>query len=194
MSQLHFKRESVFIAGTALLGAMVAVADWTFKISGLKIPFPLLPFLRFDLLGIPMLLSYFLFGFLSGFITSMVAWLSIAYRDPFSGFMKFLAEFSTIIGVYLVLRTRRPSSHWVKSISMIVGILVRVVVMAVANILLLPIFMPGFYKTYTAVIVLIPLMSLFNAIQGILSVFGGFLLYEAVVLRLPSLKGHIAPH
>jgi riboflavin transporter FmnP len=189
MNQRYFKRESVFIAGTALLGAMVAVLDWTFKIAGLKIPFPIPPltFLRFDLLGIPMFLSYFLFGFLSGFITSMVAWLSIAYRDPFSGFMKFVAEFSTIIGVYLVLRTRRPSSHWWKSISMISGVLVRVAVMAIANILLLPIFMPAIYKTYTAVIVLIPLMSVFNAMQGVLSVFGGFFLYEAVILRLPSL-------
>lgn len=188
MSQLYFKRKSFFIAGTALLGAMVAVLDWTFKIAGLKIPFPLLPFLKFDVLGIPMLLSYFLFGFSSGFITSMVAWLSIASRDPFSGFMKFLAEFSTIIGVYFVLRTRRPSSYWWKGIAIISGILVRVVVMAVANILLLPIFMPAVYKTYTAVIVLVPLMSIFNAVQGVLSVFGGFLFYEAVMLRLPSLK------
>jgi hypothetical protein len=48
--------------------------------------------------------------------------------------------------------------------------------------------MPAIYKTYNAVIVLIPLISLFNAIQGAVSVFGGFLIYEAVVLRLPSLK------
>jgi len=74
------------------------------------------------------------------------------------------------------------------AIAMISGIFVRVVVMAIANILLLPIFMPEFYKTYTAVIVLIPFMSLFNAIQGILSVFGGFFFYEAIVLRLPLLK------
>jgi len=188
VSQLYVKRKSVFIAGTALLGAMVAVLDWVFKIAGLKIPFPLLPFLKFDVLGIPMLLSFFLFGFLSGAITSMVAWLSISFRDPFSGFMKFLAEFSTIIGVYLVLRARRPTSNWWKTISMVSGILVRVIVMAVANILLLPIFMPAFYKTYTAVIVVIPLISVFNAIQGAVGVFGGFLFYEAVILRLPSLK------
>jgi len=188
MGQLYVKRKSVFIAGTALLGALVAVLDWAFKLSGLKIPFPLLTFLKFDVLGIPMLLSYFLFGLFSGTITSLIAWLSIAFRDPFGGFMKFLAEFSTIVGVFLVLKTRRPASNWWKALSMFSGILVRVVVMAVANVLLLPIFMSGFYKTYAAVIVLVPLISAFNAIQGAVSIFGGFLLYEAVILRLPSLK------
>ncbi len=187
MSRPYIKRKSALIAGTALLGAVVVVLDW----SRLKTPYPLLPFLKFDALGIPMLLSYFLFGLPSGTLTSIVAWLSISPRDPlfpFSGLMKFLAEFSTIIGVYLALRARRPTSNWWKSLSMISGISVRVLVMAVANILLLPIFMSSYYKTYAAVIVLIPLISLFNIVQGAVSVFSGFLVYEALVLRLPSLK------
>ena len=138
-----------------------------------------------------MLLSYFLFGFLSGTITSVISWLSISTHDPlfpFSGFMKFLAEFSTIIGVYLVLRARRPTSFSWKLISMISGVSVRVIVMAIANIMLLPVFMSTFYKSYEAVIVLIPLISLFNAVQGAISVAGGFLVYEALVLRFSSLK------
>jgi riboflavin transporter FmnP len=185
MSVFYIRRKSVFVAGTALLGAAVAVLDLGVR---LKIPFPFLPYLKFDVLGIPMLLSSFLFGFFSGSITSLVAWLSISTRDWFSGFMKFAAEFSTVIGVYAVLRARSPSNAWWKSLAMISGMSVRVIVMAVANIVLLPVFMPAIYKTYDAVIVLIPLISLFNAIQGAVSVFGGFLIYEAVVLRLPSLK------
>lgn len=185
MSMLYVRRKSVFIAGTALLGATVAVLDLGVR---LKIPFVLLPYLKFDVLGIPMLLSSFLFGFFSGTITSLVAWLSISTRDSFSGFMKFAAEFSTVIGVYVVLRARNPSNVRWKALAMISGVLVRVIVMAVGNIVLLPVFMPTFYKTYDAVIVLIPLISLFNAIQGSVSVFGGFLIYEGVVLRLPSLK------
>jgi hypothetical protein len=67
------------------------------------------------------------------------------------------------------------------------GIALRVIVMDVANVLLLPIFTP-YYSTPEAVILIVPFISLFNIIQGAVSVFGGFLLYEAVVLRLPSLK------
>ena len=187
LTQFYVKRKSVFIAGTALLGAMVAVLDWTFKLGGLKIPFPPLPILRFDALGVLMLLSYFLFGFLSGTITGLVAWLSISLRDPtgFSGFMKFLAEFSTIAGLYLVLRVRRQASQWWKALSMCSGISVRVITMAVANYLLLPIFTPSNVET---VILWLPLISVFNIIQGAVSLFGGFLLYEAVILRLPSLR------
>jgi riboflavin transporter FmnP len=190
LTLLYIKRRSVFIAGTALLGAVVAVLDVTFKIAGLKIPFPLLTFMKFDALGIPMLLAYFLFGLLSGVISSGIAFLSITLRsgDAFSGFMKFLAEFVTIAGVFIVLKTRKPTSNRWKALAMISGILVRVSVMGIANVLLLPIFMGGFYKTYTAVLVLVPLISMFNAIQGAVSIFGGFLLYEAVIRRLPSLK------
>jgi hypothetical protein len=71
---------------------------------------------------------------------------------------------------------------------MISGVSVRVIVMAIANITLLPVFMSTFYKSYEAVIVLIPLISLLNAVQGAISVAGGFLVYEALVLRFSSLK------
>lgn len=166
----------------------MAVLDWTFKIGGLKILFPPLPMLKFDALGVLMLLSYFLFGFLSGVITGLVAWLSISLRDPtgFQGFMKFLAEISTIVGVYLVLRTRRPASHWWKILSMTSGVLVRVLVMAVANYFLLPVFVAN--VSFELALTWLPAISVFNAIQGAVSVFGGFLVYEAVILRLPSLR------
>jgi riboflavin transporter FmnP len=185
MSLFCIRRKSVFVAGTALLGGVVVVLDLVVR---LKIPFPPLPYLKLDVLGVPMLLSSFLFGFFSGSITSLVAWLTISTRDWFSGFMKFAAEFSTMMGVYIVLKTKGPSSAWWKALAMISGVLVRVIVMAVANIALLPVFYSTLYKTYDAVTVLIPLISLFNAVQGAVSVFGGFLVYEAVVLRLPSLK------
>jgi len=184
---LYIERKSVFIAGTALLGAIVAVLDWTFKIAGLKIPFPLLTFLKFDLMGIPMFLAYFLFGFLSGVVTSLIAFLSISFRDPFSGFMKFLAEFATIAGVYLVLRAQKPFGVKQKLLAVLCGIILRVVVMDVANVSLLPIFSP-YFKTPMAVVIILHWVSLFNALQGAISVFGGFLLYEAVIMRLPSLK------
>lgn len=188
MSQLYVQRKSVVLACTALLGAVVAVLDWTFRIAGLKIPFPLLPFLKFDFLGVPMLLAYFLFGFPAGIVTSFVAFLSISFRDPFSGFMKFLAELATIVGVYIALRARKPTSGILKILAMISGIIVRVAVMDIANVLMLPIFLPAFYPAPMTVIILLPLISLFNTIQGVISTFGGFLLYEAVIRRLPSLK------
>jgi len=186
MNLLPDKRRSVLIAGTSLFGALVFVLDWSFKLSGLKIPFPLLTYLRFDLLGIPIFISFFLFGIFSAATTSLIAMLSIAFRDPFSGFMKFLAEFTTILGVYIVFRFKRRTNKWWKIMAMGSGISMRVIVMSIANVLLLPIFIST--QTFDAVLVLLPLLGVFNVIQGVISIFGGFLFYEAVTLRFQNQK------
>jgi riboflavin transporter FmnP len=188
MSRLYTKRKSIFIAGTAILGAVVAVLD---MLKVLKIPYPPLPFLVFDVVGIPMVLAYFFFGLFSGVIACFVALITISFRDPtgFKGFMKCIAELATIIGAFIVLRAKSPSfSHKRKKIfAGISSVALRVVVMAVVNVLLLPIVFPNFWTTET-VIVLLPAFSVFNAIQGVISIAGGFLVYEAIMLRLPSLR------
>ena len=184
MNLLPFKRKSVYIAGTSLFGALIFVLDWSFKLAGLKIPFPLFVNLKFDLLGIPIFIAYFLFGTFSGFTTSVIAMISIAFRDPFSGFMKFLAEFTTILGVYIVFKIKKPTNKRLKIVATGSGILMRVLIMSIANVLLLPIFIPSL--TLDAIIVLLPLIGLFNTIQGVISIFGGFLFYEAVVLRFKN--------
>jgi len=178
----------VFVAGTALFGALVAALDWVYKIGWLKISFvPPLTFLKFDALGIPMMLSYLLFGLLSGTMTSLVAWVSISFRNPFSGFMKFMAEFSTMIGVYIVLRTRSFTSVWLRTVGLISGALVRGIVMVIVNVLLLPIFTT---TTQEFVLAWVHFFFIFNVAQGVISVVGGFLIYEAILLRLPSLKAN----
>jgi riboflavin transporter FmnP len=179
MSRFYTERKSRFIAGTTLLGATVAVLDWLSKIFSLKMPFPLLIYLKFDVIGIPAVMAYLLFGPLSGVIACLVAFLSISFRNPFSGFMKGLAELATVIGAFLILRVRSPSFlHKRKKIfAGISSVVLRVVVMAVAIIFLIPTW-----------IVSLPVLCLFNAVQGTISITGGFLVYEAIMLRLPSLK------
>jgi len=189
LSRLYAERKSRFIAGTTLLGVTVAVLDWLSKIFSLKVPFPLLIVLKFDVIGIPAVIAYLLFGPLSGVVACLVAFLSISFRNPFSGFMKGLAELATVIGAFLILRVRSPSVlHKPKKIfAGFSSVALRVIVMAVANVLLLPVFLSNFYTT-EIVITLLPIICLFNAIQGTISIAGGFLIYEAIMLRLPSLR------
>jgi len=85
------------------------------------------------------------------------------------------------------LRTQKSFGVKQKLVASLSGISLRVAVMAVANVSLLPIFSP-YFKTPMAVVIILHWVSLFNALQGAISVFGGFLLYEAVIMRLPSLK------
>jgi len=69
------------LAGTAILAALVVVFDYTMKYSSLKIPFPWLPFLKFDFTGIPVVLSLLLFGLIPGTFTSIIASVAILTRS-----------------------------------------------------------------------------------------------------------------
>jgi len=51
------KWNTTTLAGTATLSALVVILDYALKYSNLKIPFPLLPYLRFDFTGIPVIIS-----------------------------------------------------------------------------------------------------------------------------------------
>lgn len=174
----------MLIAGTAILGAVVAVLEMS---RFLRIPFPLFPILKFDVVGIPMVLTYFLFGLLPGVTTCFISFTIISFRNPFGGLMKCTAEIATIVGAFLILRKKGSASYKNKLFAIVSSILLRVVVMAVANILLLPVFYPMFYTTRAAIVVL-PFNCIFNSIQGLISIFGGFLVHEAITQRLPSFK------
>jgi riboflavin transporter FmnP len=173
----------VLVAGTAVLGAVVAVLELS---RFLRIPFPLLPFLKFDIIGIPMVIGYLSFGLLSGAATCFVSFAIISFRNPFSGFMKCLAELSTIIGAYIILRSKRMNTSLKsKTFAVCSSIISRVVIMAVANVLFFPLF--GGLTAQT-VIALLPFTCPFNAIQGAISIIGGLIVHEAIVQRLPSLR------
>jgi riboflavin transporter FmnP len=177
---------TTFIARTAILGALVVVFDYAMKFSGFKIPFPPLSYLKFDFTGIPIVLSFFLSGLTSGATTSIVAMLAILARsgDVVSAFMKALAEFSTVLGMLIGLTMFKNCLRLAKPASFFTGCTVRVVVMALANLIVLPLYYP---MTFEAVLLTTPLTAVFNLIHGLLSTSGGYLIYEAIKLRIPSL-------
>src|SRR5579884_2511038 len=73
------------LALTAVLASVAALLS----LSSLSIPFPLLPFLRFDLAEVPDILSFMLLNLHSSF-------------DPIIGpTMKFMAVFATMLGLYV---------------------------------------------------------------------------------------------
>ncbi len=174
-------KKTVKLTGTAVLCALVYVFDWGLKSSGVRLPFIWMPIMRFDFTGIPIALSMFLYGIPATATTSIVALLIILMRgDPVGASMKALAEFSTMLGFALVLRFNQVP----KVMSFPIGILLRVLVMIAANIAVLPVF----YKTPLEVTILsIPLIAIFNSMQGFVSIFGGFAIYESLKRRMPSL-------
>jgi len=174
------------LTGTAVLGALVVVFDYTMKFSGLKIQFiPPLQFLHFDFTGVPIVLSLFLFDLIPGGITtSAVSFFAILVRsgNPVGPLTKALAEFSTIFGVALGLKWFKNPTKLTKVMSGVLGVALRCLIMFFVNLAIQPVY----YGTpLMGVLLLSPLVALFNAIQGSISILGGYLIYEAVMRRTP---------
>ena len=181
-------RKSVRLTGTAILAAMVIVFDYTLKYSGLKIPFPWMPFLKFDFTGVPIVVALLMFSLPSAAATSLAASLGIIIRsgDLIGGAMKGIAELSTVVGmaVGLLIAGRISRSGYAsKGVSLVMGLAFRVIVMSAWNLVVLP----AYYGIpYDAAVGMLPLLGVFNAMQGSISILLGHVLHEAYTRRVPS--------
>jgi riboflavin transporter FmnP len=179
-------RRSSLLTGTALLSALVIVFDYTLKFSGLKIPFPWMPMLKFDFTGIPIALSLFIYGLPSALTTSLVAFVGIVARsgDVLSAAMKFAAEFSTVLGLALGMRLAcRFTSRTQKGLGFALGVVFRVAAMSVANIFVLPVYGYPIEVAYG----MLPLIAAFNVVGGAITILFSAFLYEAIKRRFPML-------
>jgi len=168
------------LTGTAILSALVVVFDYGLKFSGLKIPFPWLPLLKFDFTGVPIALSLLLYGLSSGATTSIVASLAILARsgDLVGAVMKAIAEFSTVLGMAIGLRL---PSHSRKSVSVVAGVALRIATQSITNLVVLPAY---YGMPHSVAVGLLPMIGVFNAIQGVITVLLGYFLYGAYVRRV----------
>ena len=169
------------LTGTAILAALVIVFDFAMKYSGLKLPFPWYPNLKFDFTGVPIALSLFLYGFPSSVTTCLVAGIGIVARsgNVISASMKVAAELATVLGIHLGDRVKAGSKY----VSWGAGLVSRILIMTVVNLYVLP---NVYHVPMEATIGLLPLIGIFNAIQGAITVGLGYFLYEAVKSRLPQ--------
>jgi riboflavin transporter FmnP len=181
------KWNTTTLAGTATLSALVVILDYALKYSNLKIPFPLLPYLKFDFTGIPIVISALLFGLFPGILTSAVAFVAILTRsgDLIGSSMKGMAELSTILGMAtgfkLFGRLRRTGS-------VSIGLASRVLIMTIVNLVFLYtglLLLPSLYKD--ALVTWVLIVGAFNLAQGAVSAVGGYLVFEMIRKRAPSL-------
>ena len=176
-------RRSIFIAGTASFGALTVIFDYIFKFSGLKIPFPWLPVLKFDITGIPIISASMIYGFNSGIVVSLIAFLAIFLRSGkvVEAFMKALAEFSTVVGVCIGIRLFK---FRFKLVYPLLGALIRPIVMCVACLVVLP----SYHGIPIPVVLsIMPFIAVFNVIQAFISGFGGLFIYEVVARKASHL-------
>jgi len=167
--------KSFRIALTAVFGALVVIFDYSFKILQLKIPFPWFPTLKFDFTGVPIVLSYLFCDISCGGNVSLVAFLAIYMRsgDAVGAMTKSLAEFLTIFGMFLGARFKKLR----RSIQYLLGAFLRCTIMALVNLIVLPVY-PGI--PVNLVFQLIPLTMAFNFIQASISILVAFFIFDKV--------------
>jgi riboflavin transporter FmnP len=173
---------SARLTGTAILASLVIVFDYALKFSGLKIPFPWMPFLKFDFTGIPIVIALLLYGLHSATTTSIVASLGIIARsgDLIGGAMKGVAELSMVLGLVAGLKLIERMNFRKIVVAMVIGVVTRILIMSVWNLIVLP----NFYGIpFSVTVGMLPLIGLFNAIQGALTLFLGYFIYESYVRR-----------
>lgn len=176
---------TAILTGTAIMAALVIVFDYSLKYSGLKIPFPWYPNLKFDFTGVPIIISLFMYGLSPAITTSLVAGIGIVMRSGnwISASMKFFAELSTVFGLYLgesVLFKDRVGTNYH---AWALGIVSKVLIMTVINLYVLPNF---WHIPYAVTVGLLPMIGVFNVIQGLVTIGLGHFLFQAVKARLPN--------
>ncbi len=178
------QNKSARLTGTAILAALVIVFDYSLKYSGLKIPFPWYPQIKFDFTGIPIIMSLFMYGFPSAITTSLIAGIGIFMRssNTLAATIKALAELSTVTGLHIGQNILSKNQKTPNYIAWGLGVVSRVIVMTAVNIYVLP----NIYRVPMEVTMgLLPLIGVFNVLQGLLTIGLGHYLFNAVKTRLP---------
>ncbi len=203
----RLRSPSAAIAVTAIFSAMAVVITMT----NLTIPFPPLPYLKFDLSEVPVTVALMLMGPVYGFLSSVIYWIVLTMRagDVLGPAMKFAAVASMIVGFWVASAIYRRVVKKKSIISMMVsgfllGSLFRIIVMSVFNYLVL-LYIAPYYVDFIApilssiglpaettmdvVIWSLLLTAVYNAIHSAISVFPAYLLMKASLERVPGIIG-----
>ena len=162
----HFLRKTVKKKLSLVLMASIAVL---LSLAKVEIPFPLVPFLKFDLAEVPSILTLLIFGFKEALIVSIIHFsilLFVGSFTPIGPLMKWIAVVSTILGAFLVRR---------KHVEVLSAMVVRSVFMVILNIVVLLTIFPGllFYPLE----VMCVFVALFNSLHVLLDYFLSYPLY-----------------
>lgn len=136
-SVLGHQNKTKKYVGVSLLTALAIV------FAGLRIPipFPILPYLKFDITEIPIFIVLIFYGFKYSVISSVLYWiilLNIGDFTPIGPTMKFLAILSTLTGYTIGYKVSRSNI-----VGLVCSAIVRVIVMSIMNYIVLVILMPG---------------------------------------------------
>ncbi len=195
------------IALSAIFSALAVMLT----MINITIPFPLLPYLKFDFSEIPVTMAFFLIGPQYALLSTAIYWIVLTIRagDILGPAMKGAAVASMIIGLWVSSKvTKGNKTKGVKSLitsSLAIGGLLRVVVLSMFNYAVLTYIAPFWldYATGLVAVLGLPttsasqtilwvllLTGLYNFLLTALSMVPSVFISEAIINRVPNLAGN----
>ncbi|MEM3613921.1 MAG: hypothetical protein QW158_00115 [Nitrososphaerales archaeon] len=183
---------SRLIATTALFTALTLALN----LSPIKIPFPLAPFLYYQIWEIPIIAALLLYGLKVGVIITLINTAALIALFPGAlptgPFYNMVAVLSMLLGVTLASRIKHlASSERVLPLllSTFLGVVSRVVVMTIMNYALLRYPPPiGFSMPEEAITPLLPIIGVFNATITLYTIPIGIIVSKAVAAKIKNIK------
>ena len=136
----------------------MAATAYAIAMLELSFPFPLLPFLKFDLAEIPDTISLLLFGWKYGLLTAVAHWFALVVTasglalspPPIPQLMKLLAVLGMFLGISVAQHVYRNPRSEKRKIAVITsaGVVSRVLVMAPVVFILYYILFPETYLAF----------------------------------------------
>jgi riboflavin transporter FmnP len=200
-------RKSVTIANIIVFSSFAIILT----ASKAEVPFPILPYLKFDFAEIPVMIVLLLFGPIPSLLTETVHWLTLTLTrgDILGPLLKFLAVVPMVLGFWIgVEMYKRLSKHSSYNTTvalgsgLVLGIVLRVIVTTLANIVVLLFVAPGFISdaqimlrmagisvisTMDVLLWTLLFTAIFNVLHVPLSSFVAVIAVKGTVIRLPSL-------
>jgi len=185
-------RKSIVIANVVVFSALAVI------LASIKaeVPYPLLPYLKFDFAEIPVMIVLFIMGPIPSLITEVIHWISLTVTHGWvlGPIMKFISVVPTILGFWLGVTVCKKISGGVRYNSIIsfisgniIGIIARVVVSSIANIIVLTGGMYGAAPTLAALMTILLLTGIFNTLHVPISSIVSAIIVRGAVVRIPAI-------
>ncbi len=195
------------LSASSVFGALSAALTF---VPSLR--FPILPYLRFEVAELPVMVGTFIYGPIPGTISSFAYWIILNFIgefQPYGPFMKFLSVLGMILGSWmgfvLAKKLKLPSALGLGLIFSLAAS-IRIILMSVLNYVMLLILMPSlldfaaeslcgslglkFQSSLDAMIPIVIFTGVFNLIHTILSIIPAYSIVRVVFYRrkMPNMK------
>ncbi len=167
--------------------ALMASLALAFSVLKLEAPYPVLPYLKFDLAEVPVTFAYFMCGLSCGLLAEVLHFIGLVARgaEPLGAFMKFLAVSSMLVGSSVVKAVSKNTM-----LEFLGASTTRIAVMTAMNWVYFALLYPGFLnyavKMAGSPILVYAYTAVFNLVHTVFSFGLAYAVYREVKTRVKT--------